>query len=145
VAGLVAITPACGFVDPLGALVIGLVVGVLSYFAVGVVKQKFGYDDSLDAFGVHGVGGFWGMIATGILATKAVNPNGANGLWGGGDFSQLEIQLIGAVFTVVYCAIATALVCLIVDKLVGLRVSLEHEILGLDLTQHHERAYTILE
>jgi Amt family ammonium transporter len=144
VAGLVAITPACGFVTPMGALAIGFVAGGLSFFAVGVIKQKFGYDDSLDAFGVHGVGGFWGMIATGLLATSAVNPGAANGLFHG-NAGLLKVQLLAACFSVVYCAVITTAICFIVDKLVGMRVSQEDEIMGLDLTQHHERAYTILE
>jgi Amt family ammonium transporter len=144
IAGLVAITPACGFVDPLAALFIGFVVGALSFMAVGIVKQRFGYDDSLDAFGVHGVGGFWGMIATGLFATTAVNPGAANGLLLG-NVVQFKIQIIAACVTVVYCAAATAVICFVVDRLVGIRVTAEDEIMGLDLTQHHERAYTILD
>jgi Amt family ammonium transporter len=144
IAGLVAITPACGFVDPMAALFIGFVVGGLSFFAVGVVKQKFGYDDSLDPFGVHGVGGFWGMIATGLFATTAVNPTAANGLFLG-NAAQFKIEIMAASFTVVYCATMTAVICFVVDRLIGMRVSAEQEIMGLDLTQHHERAYTILD
>ncbi|NTV29804.1 MAG: ammonium transporter [Candidatus Omnitrophica bacterium] len=144
VAGLVAITPACGYVEPLAAIFIGLVVGGLSFFAVGVVKQKFGYDDSLDAFGVHGIGGFWGMLATGLFATTAVNPGGANGLLLG-NTAQFKTQIMAASITVVYCAIVTAAICFIVDRLIGMRVPAEQEIMGLDLTQHHERAYTILD
>ncbi len=144
VAGLVAITPACGFVEPWAAMIIGFVVGVLSFFAVSKIKQKFGYDDSLDAFGVHGVGGFWGMIATGIFATTAVNPSGANGLLLG-NAALLKTQILAASFTAIYCAGATALIALTVNKLVGLRVSPEDEIMGLDITQHYERAYTMLE
>jgi Amt family ammonium transporter len=144
VAGLVAITPACGFVEPLAAIFIGLAVGVFSYIAVGVVKQKFGYDDSLDAFGVHGVGGFWGMIATGLFATTAVNPGGANGLLLG-NAAQFKIEILAACVTVVYCASVTAAICFIVEKIAGMRVTSEEEIMGLDLTQHHERAYTIVD
>ena len=144
VAGLVAITPACGFVEPMAAIFIGLVVGVLSFLAVGIVKQRFGYDDSLDAFGVHGVGGFWGMIATGLFATTAVNPSGANGLLLG-NIAQFKTQIIAACFSVVYCGAMTAVICFVVDRIIGMRVSAEHEIMGLDLTQHHERAYTILD
>ena len=144
IAGLVAITPGCGFVDPLAAVIIGLVVGGISFFAVSVIKQKFGYDDSLDAFGVHGIGGFWGMIATGIFATTAVNPAGANGLLLG-NATQLKIQVLAACVTVVYCATITALICFVVDRIIGMRVKPEDEIMGLDLTQHHERAYTILD
>jgi Amt family ammonium transporter len=144
IAGLVAITPACGFVDPLSAIFIGLVVGAISFIAVSVIKQKFGYDDSLDAFGVHGIGGFWGMIATGIFATTAVNPSGANGLLMG-NAALLKVQVLAACVTVVYCAVVTAAICFIVDKIIGMRVRPEDEIMGLDLTQHHERAYTILD
>ncbi|MEI8011516.1 MAG: ammonium transporter [Candidatus Omnitrophota bacterium] len=144
IAGLVAITPACGFVEPWAAMIIGFVVGPLSFFAVSTIKQKFGYDDSLDAFGVHGIGGFWGMIATGIFATTAVNPSGSNGLLLG-NMAQLKIQFLAASFTVIYCAAATALIAMAVNKLIGLRVSAEDEIMGLDITQHYERAYTMLE
>ncbi len=144
IAGLVAITPACGFVEPWAAMIIGAVVGVLSFYAVSVIKQKFGYDDSLDAFGVHGVGGFWGMIATGIFATTAVNPAGANGLLLG-NLAVLKTQLFAACVTVVYCAGVTAIIAVLVDRLIGLRVSSDQEIMGLDITQHYERAYTMLE
>jgi Amt family ammonium transporter len=144
IAGLVAITPACGFVEPMSAIIIGLVVGPLSFFAVSAIKQKFGYDDSLDAFGVHGVGGFWGMIATGIFATTAVNPAGVNGLLLG-NVAAFKTQIFAACFTVAYCASVTAVICLVVDRVFGLRVTPEQEIMGLDLTQHYERAYTMLE
>ena len=144
VAGLVAITPSCGFVDFTGALIIGLAIGVISYFAVSLLKPKYGYDDSLDAFGVHGVGGFFGIVAIGVLATKAVNPAGADGLINGNTalvFSQLKCAL----FAVAYCALMTWIVCWITNKIIPMRVIQDHEILGLDLSQHHERAYTILD
>ncbi len=144
VAGLVAITPACGFVDFTGALIIGAVVGVLSYFAVGALKPKVGYDDSLDAFGVHAVGGFWGICAVGLLATVSVNAAGGNGLFHGNSallFSQLKCALFAAVF----CAVMTWIVCFVTNLIIPMRVSSENEILGLDLSQHHERAYTILD
>ena len=144
IAGLVAITPACGFVEPLAAIFIGFVAGGISFIAVSVIKQKFGYDDSLDAFGVHGIGGFWGMIATGIFATTLVNPSGANGLLLG-NTAQFKVQILAASVTVVYCAAVTAVICFVVDKIIGMRVRPEDEIMGLDLTQHHERAYTILD
>ena len=144
VAGLVAITPAAGFVNFSGALVIGFVVSILSYFAVGLIKQKFKYDDSLDAFGVHGVGGFWGILATGFLATKMVNPSGADGLLFGNP-SQFFIQVKCALITIVYCAAMTWIICMVVDRIIRMRVNAEDEIMGLDLTQHHERAYTILD
>ncbi len=144
VAGLVAITPSCGFVDFTGAMIIGAVVGVLSYFAVGALKPKLGYDDSLDAFGVHGVGGFWGIIAIGLLATKSVNPAGADGLFNG-NAGQLWIQLKCALIAIAYCASATWVICWVTNKIIKMRVSQEDEVMGLDLTQHHERAYTILD
>ena len=144
VAGLVAITPAAGFVDVSAALWIGLLVSVFCYFVVSVVKPKLGYDDSLDAFGVHGIGGFWGAIATGIFASKAVNSAGADGLLAGNP-GQVWLQLVAALVTIVYCGIVTWIICFIVDKTIGMRVKPEHESMGLDLTQHHERAYTIIE
>lgn len=145
VAGLVAITPAAGFVDPIAAIWIGLLVSVFCYFTVSVVKPRLGYDDSLDAFGVHGIGGFWGAIATGIFCSKAINSAGADGLLASGNPAQVFIQLKACLVTILYCGFATAVICFIVDKLVGLRVSQEEEVMGLDLTQHHERAYTILD
>ena len=144
VAGLVAITPSCGFVNFTGALITGGVIGVLSYFAISYFKPKFGYDDSLDAFGVHAVGGFWGIIAVGLLATVSVNSAGGNGLFNGNSallFSQLKC----AAFAIVYCAGMTGIVCWVTNKIIPMRVSQENEIIGLDLSQHHERAYTILD
>ncbi len=144
VAGLVAITPAAGFVDFTGALIIGVVVSLLSYFFVGIIKQKLNYDDSLDAFGVHAVGGFWGMLATGLFATTAVNAAGANGLLNG-NVKQFGIQLACVLMTIAYCSSVTWLICFVVNKVIGMRVNREEEVMGLDLTQHHERAYTILD
>ncbi len=144
VAGLVAITPSCGFVDFSGALVIGALAGVGSYFAVGALKPKLGYDDSLDAFGVHAVCGFIGIIGIGLLATKTVNSAGGDGLLLGNPallFSQFKC----AVFAAAYCAAMTWLVCLVTNKIIPMRVTQEDEVMGLDLTQHHERAYTILD
>jgi len=144
VAGLVAITPAAGFVDVTGAILIGLLVSVICFFAVSFVKAKLGYDDSLDAFGVHGVGGIWGAIATGIFATTAVNPGGADGLLRGNPGLVL-IQLKAVAITVVYSLVVTFVLMKLVNLVVGLRVSQEDEVAGLDVTQHHERAYTILD
>ena len=143
VAGLVAITPAAGFVDVSGALWIGLLVSVFCFFMVSVVKPKLGYDDSLDAFGVHGIGGFWGAIATGIFANPAVNSAGTGLL--AGNPKQVWLQFLACLITTAYCGIATWIICFIVDKTVGMRVSQEEEVMGLDLTQHHERAYTIID
>ncbi len=144
VAGLVAITPASGFVDTMAAIWIGLLVSVFCYFAVGIIKPKLGYDDSLDAFGVHCVGGAWGAIATGIFASKAVNPAGADGLLNGNPALVL-IQLKAVLVTLVYSFVVTFVILKIVDAIFGVRVTSEDEVMGLDLTQHHERAYTILE
>ena len=144
VAGLVAITPAAGFVGPMDAIWIGIGVSVICYFFVAVVKTKFGYDDSLDAFGVHGVGGIWGALATGLWAAKAVNPAGNNGLFYGNPGLFL-IQLKAVAVTIVYSFIVSFVLLRIVDAVIGLRVSEDEERIGLDLTQHHESSYTMLD
>jgi len=144
VAGLVAITPAAGFVGPMDAIWIGVGVSVICYFFVAVVKTKFGYDDSLDAFGVHGIGGIWGALATGLWATKAVNPAGNNGFFYGNPGLFL-IQLKAVVVTIVYSFIVSFVLLKIVDAFMGLRVSEDEERIGLDLTQHHESSYTMLD
>ena len=133
-----------GFVDVQAAIIIGLVVSILSYFAVGILKPKFGYDDSLDVFGVHGIGGLWGMIATGLFSQKWINNSGADGLFYGNP-GQLFIQIKVAALTILYCSVGTWVACIVADKLLGFRVSAEEEVMGLDLTQHHERAYTIID
>jgi Amt family ammonium transporter len=143
VAGLVAITPASGYVTPLGAMGIGALAGLVCYVAVVVVKNKFGYDDSLDAFGVHGVGGMLGALLTGFWATKVVNPAGANGLLHG-DARQVLIQFIALVACAAYSFILSWGLLKLVDKLVGLRVNEHNENIGLDLTQHSESAYTLV-
>jgi len=144
VAGLVAITPAAGFVGPIDAIWIGIGVSVICYFFVAVVKTKFGYDDSLDAFGVHGVGGIWGALATGLWAAKEVNPAGNNGLFHGNPGLFL-VQLKAVAVTIVYSFIVSFVLLKIVDAVMGLRVSEDEERIGLDLTQHHESAYTMLD
>jgi Amt family ammonium transporter len=144
VAGLVAITPAAGFVGPIDSIWIGVGVSVICYFFVAVVKTKFGYDDSLDAFGVHGVGGIWGALATGLWATKEVNPAGNNGLFYGNPGLFL-VQLKAVVITLVYSFIVSFILLKLVDILMGLRVSEDEERIGLDLTQHRESAYTLLD
>jgi Amt family ammonium transporter len=144
VAGLVAITPAAGYVGIGGAIMIGLLVSVFCFIAVGFIKHKFGYDDSLDAFGVHGVGGTWGAIATGLFASKLINPAGADGLFFGNP-KQFLIQLAAVAITAVYTFVATYIIYKIVDALVGVRVVEEEEAIGLDLALHNERAYTMLE
>jgi len=108
------------------------------------VKPKLGYDDSLDAFGVHGIGGIWGALATGLFASKAVNPAGADGLFYGNP-GQFMTQLFTVVVTIVYSFVVTLIIYKAIDLLVGVRASEEDENIGLDLTQHRERAYTVLE
>ena len=144
VAGLVAITPAAGFVGPMDAICIGIGVSVICYFFVAVIKPKLGYDDSLDAFGVHGVGGIWGALATGLWASKAVNPAGADGLFYGNP-ALVWIQLKAVVVTVVYSFVVSIVLLKAVDLVFGLRVSEQDERIGLDLTQHREAGYTLLE
>jgi len=144
VAGLVAITPAAGFVSVIPAIIIGLLVSLFCFIAVTVIKPKLGYDDSLDAFGVHCVGGIWGAIATGLFASKLVNPAGADGLFYGNP-KQLLVQLAAVGITIVYSAVVTIIIYKVVDLFIGVRVVEKDESLGLDLTQHHERAYTMLE
>lgn len=142
VAGLVAITPASGFVGPISAILIGIGAGVICFYAVVVLKNKLGYDDSLDAFGVHGVGGTWGAIATGLFASKSVNPAGADGLFFGNPH-QLWIQVIATVVSLVFALVVSFILLKVVDLIVGLRVTDEDEIMGLDLTQHNETGYSL--
>jgi len=144
VAGLVAITPACGFVNPMNALFIGVAVAFICYMAIAVIKAKLGYDDSLDAFGVHGVGGIWGTIATGIFAEKAVNAAGSDGLLFG-NAHQFLVQGLIVVVAVSFAVIMTWIIFKIVDALIGMRVEEKNEIVGLDLTQQSEAAYTVVE
>ncbi|NIE75417.1 ammonium transporter [Pantoea sp. Tr-811] len=139
VAGLVAITPAAGTVGPMGALVIGLVSGVVCYFCATTLKRKLGYDDSLDAFGVHGVGGIIGAILTGVFAAPALGGFGAVTDIG----AQVWIQAKGVIFTVVYTAIVTYVILKVLDVVMGLRVNEEEESVGLDLAQHNERGYNL--
>ena len=139
VAGLVAITPAAGFVSPLSALVIGVGGGVLCSIACSL-KPKFGYDDSLDVVGVHGVGGTWGALATGLFASKAVNAAGNDGLFFGNP-GQLWTQFVSVVVTIVFAMVVTAIILAILKATMGLRVADDEERMGLDLTQHNERAY----
>jgi len=135
VAGLVAITPASGFVDPKGALIIGLVAGVVCWWASTKLKHTLGYDDSLDVFGIHGVGGIVGALLTGVFAVEAVG--GAKGLFEGNS-AQVGLQAYGIAITVVYCAIATFIILKVVDAIMGLRVDAEAERDGLDLNLHGE-------
>jgi Amt family ammonium transporter len=144
VAGLVAITPACGFVSVIPAMLIGLGVSLLCFFMVAKVKPKLGYDDALDAFGVHGMGGMFGALATGLFASAAVNSTGANGLLLG-NAKQMVIQLIAVGATIGYTVLGTAVIYKVVDVLFGMRVEENKELQGLDLAEHHEGAYTVME
>ncbi len=140
VAGLVAITPACGFVTPLGALAIGIAAGVICAWAVGQ-KYRLGFDDSLDVVGIHGVGGFVGMIGIGLLAATVANPAGADGLLFGGGFALLGKQLIASLGTVAYAFAATWAIATVIDRTMGFRVPPEDEVAGVDTTLHAESAY----
>ena len=142
VAGAVAITPACGYLNPLGALLLGLIAGVVSAWAV-TRKYKFGYDDSLDVVGVHGVGGILGMIAIGLLATVTANEAGADGLFFSGGTTQLNRQLIAIVAVAAFSFIATWLIATVIQKTIGFRVYRDDELTGLDTTFHAESAYDI--
>ena len=140
IAGLVAITPAAGYVTVLPSVAIGLIGGGICYTAVAIVKEKFGYDDSLDAFGIHGIGGMWGAIATGLWATTAVNPDGANGLFYG-ETNLFVAQIISIGVAVVFAVVGSAVLYKVVSAVVALRASADEEIAGLDLTEHGERGY----
>ncbi|HUL20581.1 MAG TPA: ammonium transporter [Thermodesulfobacteriota bacterium] len=140
IAGLATITPASGFVGPISAIVIGLVAGALCYYAINL-KNKFGYDDSLDVVGVHGVGSTWGVLATGLFATKVVNSAGNNGLFFGNS-SLLGIQALSVISVWVYSFVVTLILLKVLDRTMGLRVSEEHEITGLDTSQHGETGYS---
>ena len=140
VAGLVAITPAAGFVSPVSALIIGGLAGVICYGAV-MAKAKLGYDDSLDVVGIHGVGGTWGALATGLFASTVVNPGGANGLFLGNP-GQLWIQFLSVVVTCLFAFAMTFVILKVLDLVMGLKVSEEEEIRGLDVTQHSEAGYS---
>ena len=142
VAGLVAITPAAGFVNLSGALIIGLVAGIFGFYSVAVLKHKLGYDDSLDAFGVHGMCGLWGALATGIFADPAINAAGTGLLYG--NPKQLLIQIISIIATIAYTAVGTVIVIWITKLITGgLRVDEEDEVKGLDSSIHGERAFEI--
>ena len=141
IAGLVAITPGAGFVSPISAVLIGLVAGALCYFAV-LAKSRIGYDDALDVVGVHGVGGLWGALATGLFATTAVNAAGKDGFFFGNP-QLLGIQAMDALTTIGYSVVVTFIILKVVDLMIGLRVSAEEEEQGLDLTQHSEIGYSL--
>jgi Amt family ammonium transporter len=139
VGGLVAITPAAGFVNITGAIVIGIAAGVVPFYAVAKLKPRFGYDDTLDAFGIHGIGGTLGAILTGVFADPAINEAGKGLLYG--NPGQLWIQVVAVLATLAYSAVATLVIFLIIKVTVGLRVDSDEETIGLDETSHGERAY----
>jgi ammonium transporter, Amt family len=139
VAGLATVTPAAGFIGPFAAMLVGLAAGALCFGAV-VWKVRLGYDDSLDVVGIHGVGGVVGILATGLFASKMINPAGADGLFFGNP-AQLATQAVTAAVSVVFALVGTFVLLKLVDRLVGLRVELDAEQRGLDLSQHEERAY----
>ncbi len=144
IAGLATITAASGFVGVFPAMAIGFIASIVCFVCVSIVKPKLGYDDSLDAFGVHGIGGILGMITTGIFASKAINGAGPDGLVFG-NVHLFLVQCFAVLVVAVYSLAATFIICKVVDLLVGVRVPLKEEIIGLDLTQHHETAYTVME
>jgi len=137
IAGLVGITPAAGFVEPLWAMVIGVVAGVVCYLAV-IVKMRMGYDDSLDAFGIHGVGGIWGALATGLFVTV-----GGSGMLAG-NFKQVGIQLVGIAAAAIYSFVVTYALVVLIEKTMGFRVNAESEEVGLDNSQHGETGYNLV-
>jgi Amt family ammonium transporter len=141
VAGLVAITPAAGFVNISGAIIIGILAGVVPYFAVAVIKPRLGYDDALDAFGIHGVAGTLGAILTGVFADPAINEAGKGLLYG--NPGQLLTQLIAVGVTIAYTSVVTFIIFMVIKTIAGLRVDTEEEVNGLDESQHGERAYNI--
>ena len=142
ISGLVAITPAAGFVTPLSSIFIGLMGGILCYWGVCILKPRLNYDDSLDAFGVHGIGGIWGAIATGIFATTSVNELGKNGLLYGNP-SLVLTQFISIVIVICYAAVVTYFILIILNKIMNIRVSQEEEEAGLDKSQNGEIGYNM--
>jgi len=150
VVGLVVVTPAAGFTTPIYAMLMGLIGGVVCFWSATSLKHICGYDDSLDAFGVHGVGGVIGSVLTGVFAVSSVNPAAAQALTGSetgaigllwGNSAQLVNQIKATALTVVFAAVATYVILKIIDRLIGLRVSREEEFRGLDLSQHGEAGY----
>ncbi|WP_395711169.1 ammonium transporter [Reyranella sp.] len=140
VAGLVAITPASGYVAPMGALVIGIVAGLICFWGATGLKHAMGYDDSLDAFGVHGIGGFFGAILTGVFAVEVIGGEGKKGLIDG-NAGQVLTQLWGSLVCIAWCAVATFIILKIIDALIGLRVTSEEEVEGLDINLHGETVH----
>ena len=144
VAGLATVTSASGFIGIWGAMAIGVSTSIICYLAVGMLKPKFKYDDTLDAFGVHGIGGLWGTLMTGLFASKLINSAGSNGLFFGNPH-QFLVQCVGAFAAVGYTVAVTAVLYKLVDVFLGVRVDDKKEVLGLDVSEHNERAYTLIE
>jgi Amt family ammonium transporter len=140
VAGLVAITPASGFVGPMSAIIIGGLAGVICYGGV-LFKARMGYDDSLDVVGIHGLGGTWGALATGLFASTAINPDGANGLFFGNP-GQLWIQFLSVMATMVFAFVMTLIILKVIDMVMGLRITEEEEMKGMDISLHNENGYS---
>ena len=140
VAGLVAITPASGFVGPVSSIIIGGLAGIICYSAI-LLKSRLGYDDSLDVVGIHGFGGTWGALATGLFASTAINPDGANGLFFGNP-GQLWIQFVSVIASMAFAFFMTLIILKVVDLIIGLRVTEEEEIRGLDISLHNETGYS---
>lgn len=143
-AGLVAITPACGFVSPMSSVAIGILASGFCYLAVTILKPKLGYDDSLDVFGIHGIGGMWGTIATGLFASLAINEGGSDGLLFG-NIKLFLVQGLYMVVCIIYAVVMSWIIFKFVDALFRIRVEKQDELVGLDLSQHREAAYTVLE
>ena len=140
VAGLVGITPACGYVEPIGGVAIGFVAGMIAAVAVGL-KYRFGYDDSLDVVAVHGIGGVTGLLATGLLATTLVNSAGADGLFYGGGFTQLGRQVLAVLVTIIWSGGLTFAIAWVIQHTLGLRAAPEDELVGIDEAEHAETGY----
>jgi len=137
----VAITPASGFVGPISSIIIGGLAGMICYGGV-LLKAKLGYDDSLDVVGIHGFGGTWGALATGLFASTMVNPDGADGLFFGNP-GQLWIQLLSVAATMAFAFLMTLIILKVVDLMVGLRVTGEEEEIGMDISLHNEAGYSL--
>ena len=140
IAGLVAVTQGAGFVTPLSSIIIGLIGGGVSFFAIVTLKRKFGYDDALDAFGCHGIAGLWGAVATGLFSTKSVNPAGSDGLFYG-NAELLKVNILAAFSCALYAGIVTFIILKIISLITKLRTDKEEENSGLDLSLHGEEAY----
>ncbi|HBV85560.1 MAG TPA: ammonia channel protein [Desulfosporosinus sp.] len=141
ISALVAITPAAGYVSTVSALLIGFIAGGVCYVGVSILKAKLGYDDALDAFGIHGIGGTWGTIATGIFADLSLNPQGKNGWINGGGFEPVLIQMLAVLATYIFVGTMTFIILKGIALITPLRASDEEQVNGLDLTQHREKAY----